>query len=118
MANHKRMKSPSVAYELVPQLTGDLKAHIELQIKNNKLNERLVSLAPMVSYSFWKLCCVEYAKQLITNNCALSAVPYLMASYNVMNNRKKYLDKKNLLANFVHTGDGCHKCAVQSQLFS
>lgn len=83
LRNHHSSGTKSIANILIPQIKGDLKQEILKCIQIKKLNEWHISLAPTISYEFWKKCCIAYANQLIEAELVLQASTYLLACHNI-----------------------------------
>ncbi|XP_055379595.1 protein rigor mortis [Condylostylus longicornis] len=92
LRNHQTSGTKSIANLLIPQITGDLKEEILKCVQNKKMTEWHVSLAPTISYDFWKKCCIAYAHQLLEYGLVLQASTYLLACHDVTEVIEQFLN--------------------------
>ncbi|KAJ6642190.1 Protein rigor mortis, partial [Pseudolycoriella hygida] len=92
LQNHKDSTTNSVGQLFIPQLNFNLEAEINEYITTKKLTPQHVSLAPMISFSFWRDCCKALANQYLEKKSALLAVPYLLAIHEINDAIKQLLN--------------------------
>ncbi|XP_031640462.1 protein rigor mortis [Contarinia nasturtii] len=92
LKNHRFSKTNSIGNLLIPQIQYDLKANIIENIEGKSLTEQHVSLAPSISYEFWKNCSLAYANQCVEQGFTLQAIPHLLAIQQVNEAIEKLCD--------------------------
>ncbi|XP_013115871.2 protein rigor mortis [Stomoxys calcitrans] len=79
LKNHQNSETKGISNLFMPQLNGNIKEEILRCVQTKQLCEWHVSIAPSISYSFWKKCCQAYAEQLQEQGYTLQSVVYMLA---------------------------------------
>ncbi|XP_037035514.1 protein rigor mortis [Bradysia coprophila] len=92
LQNHKDSTTDSIGHVFIPQLNVSLETEINEMIASKRLTSQHVSLAPMISFSFWKKCCKALADQYVEKSCILLAIPYLLAIHEINDAIKRLIE--------------------------
>ncbi|XP_015605680.1 gem-associated protein 5 isoform X2 [Cephus cinctus] len=74
--------------------TNNLKHNLQEAVKEKRLNDYLVSLAPCLSMKTWQDMCEAYASQLIFENNPNKAVSYLLCTHKIHRAIEVFKDSK------------------------
>ncbi|XP_055836435.1 protein rigor mortis [Episyrphus balteatus] len=92
--NQQSSNSTSISSILTYQVNTNLQQEIVKRIETKTLTEWHVSLAPSVSYMFWKKCCQAFTNQLIEQGHILQAATYLIALHDTKQVINILMDKQ------------------------
>lgn len=92
--NQQTSDSKSISNILTHEINSNLQQEIVKRIETKTLTEWHVSLAPSVSYMFWKKCCQAYVNQLIEQGYILQAATYLIALHDIKQAINALLEKQ------------------------
>ncbi|XP_055917595.1 protein rigor mortis [Eupeodes corollae] len=92
--NQQSSDSKSISNILTYQVNSNFQQEIVKRIETKTLTEWHVSLAPSISYMFWKKCCQAFTNQLIEQGHILQAATYLIALHDTKQVINILLDKQ------------------------
>ncbi|EZA61582.1 Gem-associated protein [Ooceraea biroi] len=90
---HRARGNTNVAIEM-DIWSGNLRETLMTAVKNYRLNDFLVSLAPNLSMKLWREICEAYAQQLVMEGNVEKAVSYLLGIHKIYEAVQTFVDAK------------------------